>query len=319
MNLGILGISDICQKAVMPYISREIDVVAAASRSYEKANLFSKKYNISKVFGNYNELLEDKAIDSVYVALPPTEHFFWVCESLLHNKNVLVEKPMCLFEKEFVNIYRLLGNKVLMEAIMIQHHPWMLKVKEILKSKKYGKTLRCFTTITMNISDEMKKGFRTKLDLGGGVLIDELPYWFCIMQNVFDNELNLVDGIILEKKYGVAWKAKIFGKVDNVDVSFYCSYNDLYSSDLLVEMENATLKVNNFFRASLGQYKIVIQVYDNKKLIEKIFFEKQNYYYNQLKCFSNCIKNKNYEKKHIKNSKERVFYMEKVLYLVGER
>ena len=42
----------------------------------------------------YDELLNDQEVDTVYVALPNHLHFEYAKQALLANKNVILEKPL---------------------------------------------------------------------------------------------------------------------------------------------------------------------------------------------------------------------------------
>ena len=49
-------------------------MVAVGSRSPERASAFAAEHGIDRAVGSYQELVEDPAVDVVYVASPHSEH-----------------------------------------------------------------------------------------------------------------------------------------------------------------------------------------------------------------------------------------------------
>ena len=69
-------------------------VVAVGSRNRARADEFATRWTVPTAYGSYRELLDDPAIDIVYVATPHTEHHACALAALAAGKHVLVEKPM---------------------------------------------------------------------------------------------------------------------------------------------------------------------------------------------------------------------------------
>lgn len=323
MNLGIIGTSDISTKSIIPYVKEleEIKITGVASRTSQAAKEFSNKYNIPYYYDSYQNLLKSSDIDSVYIALPPAMQGNTVLEALYYQKNVLVEKPICTEYSQILSIKKIAQKKQLFvcEGIMIKHHPWIDKLKNIIHNNKYGKILKCCTKLTMQIPQQMLEGYRINPKLGGGVFLDEAPYWLFILQNTIGLEMNEIELKHLSIKNKVDWELNIASKVDQIPVEFYCSYKDNYAANHIIYLENATISVKNFFRPSLGNYKmnITIDQQNNKK--ENISFEKQNYYFNQLVYFLKNVENQKVSQACINESEERVKLIEKIYNLIQNK
>jgi predicted dehydrogenase len=67
-------------------------VVAAGSRSLERAEEFASRFGVERAYGSYESLVEDREIDAVYVASPHSEHHDHALLALNAGKPVLVEK-----------------------------------------------------------------------------------------------------------------------------------------------------------------------------------------------------------------------------------
>lgn len=310
MNIGIIGTSEISQTAILPFQTEQFNVTAIASRTYDNALYYAQKYKIDDAYRGYSNIVENPNIDAVYIGLPPLLQEKWIIHALENNKKVIVEKPACLSLSGLKKIEDLQGNLMVLEGIMIRHHPWMSKMKEIINSKEYGKLLKSTTSINMMIPSDMESGFRSNRELGGGVLIDEMPYWISILQETIGLDLNIIS-MIKNCKDGVTWNAKINGTIQQILIEFICSYENPYAATQLYTFEKAEVSIPNFFRSSMGDYKINIIIDHNEKS-EKIVFPPQNYYRNQIQywCKNNALtQSVNLEKKKLN---ERVSLYEKI-------
>lgn len=75
-------------------------------------------------------------------------------------------------------------------------------------------------------------------------------------------------------------------------------------------MDSAILEVKNFFRASMGDYKITIIIKKSDR-VDKITFPSQNYYRNQILYFNKC--NAEISKEYMKQSEERAYLLEQII------
>lgn len=67
-------------------------VVAAGSRSLERAEAFARAYGVDRAYGDYESLVGDPEVDAVYVASPHSHHHDHALLALAAGKPVLVEK-----------------------------------------------------------------------------------------------------------------------------------------------------------------------------------------------------------------------------------
>ena len=76
MKIGILAAGKIAHSMAKTMTQMEqAECYAVASRSYEKAKEFAEKWGFEQAYGSYEEMLEDPAVELVYVASPHSHHF----------------------------------------------------------------------------------------------------------------------------------------------------------------------------------------------------------------------------------------------------
>lgn len=171
-KVGIIGagwIADKMAEALSPL--SDYCVYAIASRSLEKAAAFAERWNVPKAYGSYEEMLDDKDVDLVYIATPHSHHFPHAMLALEHGKHVLVEKAFTANAKEAEILIRTAREKGLFitEAIWTRYMPLSHKVKEIMESGIIGEPR--LLTATLCYMMEFKERI-LRPDLCGGALLD---------------------------------------------------------------------------------------------------------------------------------------------------
>ena len=151
----------------------DVILYAIASRDAKTAQKAARKYGFLKSYGAYEDLLDDPAVDVVYISVPNGLHFEWAVKALSANKHVLLETPLTsntIEAKKLVDKFERTG-KVLMEAMHWQFHPAAHFFRGIVDSGKYGKIVKTYARIT-NSPTTPAGDFRWQYDLGGGSLMD---------------------------------------------------------------------------------------------------------------------------------------------------
>ena len=140
MKLGILGTGMIA-KEVLQFVNQlEIEsiYILSTQKSIEKAKELAEKYNISKCFTDYNDMLASD-VEVLYIALPNHLHYEFTKKALENGKHVILEKPST---SNFAQLDELItlaknNNVYLLEAVNLYHLPAYKALKNDLD--KIGK------------------------------------------------------------------------------------------------------------------------------------------------------------------------------------
>jgi predicted dehydrogenase len=175
VNIGILGAANIAPAALLKPALRtgRVQVSAVAARDPEKAAAFAKKHKIPRVHATYEALLEDDALDAVYIPLPNGLHGHWTIAALQAGKHVLCEKPFTANADEARSVAEAAGahpGLVVMEAFHYQYHPMTRRLVEIVQSGELGN----ITAIDIAFAAPLAKpgDIRYQLALAGGATMD---------------------------------------------------------------------------------------------------------------------------------------------------
>lgn len=88
----------------------------------------------------FKEIIEDDSIDGVVLASPPNTHKEIACALLAADKNIFVEKPLCMNIDECNEIkdYLSKSNGILMVGHLLHYHPGYRKILSFIKSREHG-------------------------------------------------------------------------------------------------------------------------------------------------------------------------------------
>ncbi|KAI3397093.1 hypothetical protein diail_11236 [Diaporthe ilicicola] len=108
LKFGILGAANIAEMAlVTPAKSHpEVIIHAIAARDKARAVAYAKSHGIPEVRDSYQAILDDPAIDVVYIPTPNGLHFEWALKALAAGKHVLLEKPSTSNAEEAQLLFR---------------------------------------------------------------------------------------------------------------------------------------------------------------------------------------------------------------------
>lgn len=172
---GILSTAHIGRKSLIPamHAARNGIPAAVASRDIEKARAFAEATGIPKVYGSYEDLLADPAIDAIYNPLPNGLHAEWAMKAAEAGKPVLCEKPFTVTSAEarqVVEHFRARGLLVA-EAFMYRYHPQTARVVQMVQDGAVGDLHTLHAAFTVAIPNPAEN-IRFKREIGGGSLFD---------------------------------------------------------------------------------------------------------------------------------------------------
>ena len=259
INWGIIGLGSIAQKFSEAFAqTSNSTLLAVASKSSQKIESYKKQFFIEDkfTFKNYEDLINCKEVDIVYIALPNSLHFNWIMECIKNNKNTLVEKPATLNYQEASRIKKILNNKSIFfgEAFMYRYHPQINYILELIKNGTIGDLISMESSFGENILTKKKFFFfkkkkkinkndrRFDKKLGGGCILDLgcYPTSFSLLINSVINKTEIND-------FDLSNISKNIGET-GVDIHS--------SADLLFE-NGFKSKVEASFQKSVGQKSII--------------------------------------------------------------
>ena len=197
----------------------DAELVAVASRSYDRAETFAKEFNIDTVFSSYKEMAESDLIDVVYVSTIHPYHES-VAEIFLNaKKHVLCEKPMCVNAFQAKRLVECAKNNgvFLMEAMWSRFLPAVIAAEKSVGNGEIGDVMGVSADFCYSIeTEEDPKLFENTL--AGGSLLDVGVYALHIADMFVKAKLEQIKSVS-NIQDGVDYHTQMHLKYDNGSIA----------------------------------------------------------------------------------------------------
>jgi predicted dehydrogenase len=178
LRLGILGCANIAKQFARDVgDSPLVSIQAVASRDLSKAQQFAQTYGIARAHGSYEALLNDSALDAIYIPLPNSLHAEWAIRAMQAGKHVLCEKPLALNLAEVKRMFDVARQHGVM---LLESYPYWFQpqTRDLIACSSHDKigevrSMQASFGFTLGNPDH---NIRMKPDLGGGALLDAGSY-----------------------------------------------------------------------------------------------------------------------------------------------
>jgi predicted dehydrogenase/threonine dehydrogenase-like Zn-dependent dehydrogenase len=170
-KIGIIGAGNFTSATMIPALLKSrASIKYIASSQGLSAKILAKKAKAEYAVADYRKILQDPEVNTVLITTRHNAHASMVLECLKADKNVFVEKPLCLNEtelNEIIEVYKQKSNLSLTVGFNRRFSPFAVKMKQLLGSSP------------MNIVATMNAGFIPPefwvhdLQIGGGRIVGE--------------------------------------------------------------------------------------------------------------------------------------------------
>jgi len=195
---AVLGVAKIAITKVIPAMQKGewSEVVAIASRDWNRARAAADDLGIPKAFGSYEEALADPDIECIYNPLPNHLHVPWSIRAAEAGKHVLCEKPvaMSVAECRALIAARDRNGVKIGEAFMVRTHPQWPRARELARSGEIGDLRAIAGAFTYFNRDA--QNIRNLPEFGGGAVMDIGCYPIQISRFLFGEEPETVLALI---------------------------------------------------------------------------------------------------------------------------
>jgi predicted dehydrogenase len=176
------------------------EVAAVGSRTLINAQEFANTFG-GTAYGSYEELVEDPAVDAIYVATPHPSHKENVISALNAGKPVLCEKPFAVNAKEAQEMVATAqkNNVALMEAMWARFLPHYAQVREVIASGVLGTILTVQADHGQRLADRNIPRL-VEPSLAGGALLDLGIYPVSFAHMILGNPTKIsASGVLTDK------------------------------------------------------------------------------------------------------------------------
>ena len=190
-KIAIVGAGNISNTRHIPALKKvgTADVIGVLSNRLDRAEKTAHNNNIphfaqikdNEADGGLGALDWFADVDAVVIGAPPKLHYRLVKMALQQGKHVLVEKPMMMDDKECDELIALAKKKKKIFYVMhnFQYARRMVKLNEIIKSKKYGEIINITELQFTNHDRRLPEWYN---DLPMGLFYDEAAHFMYLLE-----------------------------------------------------------------------------------------------------------------------------------------
>lgn len=290
INWGVLGCANIAQWRFLPSLAQASNarLYAIASRgNHEKLLQFAERFKPVKTYDSYEALLQDPAIDAVYIPLPNGLHAEWVIKAAEHKKHILCEKPLGVDVNEVKAMQDACSahNVLLMEAFAYRHSQLLSTVQEIISQGKIGQVQLVESHFSFPL--DQPENVRLSSALKGGATYDIGCYNIDLITTLLDaNPVTVKAFGLIGPESGVDEMSSVIMTFEKgIQAYSFCSFHACDRNEYIVQGDQGKLVVSPAFNQT-GPVDIILQNSEGDSIIT---VDCANPYTLEIEQFGRCI------------------------------
>ncbi|HQJ74615.1 MAG TPA: bi-domain-containing oxidoreductase [Bacteroidota bacterium] len=191
INIGFIGVGSHAQTNLLPHIeSAGAHILGVCDSQGMVAKFIAEKYKSNFCTSNADDIFSNEKINTVFVSTRHNSHAEYVIKSLQNDKNIFVEKPLCLKYEELEEITRIYNEKIssgkninLLVGFNRRFAPLMKKTKEFFSDVVDP----IIVNFRVNAGFIPKSHWVQDPDEGGGRIMGEVCHFVDVIQYLSDS------------------------------------------------------------------------------------------------------------------------------------
>ncbi|WP_423147252.1 Gfo/Idh/MocA family protein [Rubrolithibacter danxiaensis] len=204
---GIIGCGDVTEVKSGPAFNKvkNSSLHAVMRRDLAKARDYAERHHVPEYYCQADELINNPAVDAIYIATPPLYHEEYTIAALQAGKPVYVEKPMTMNESSALKMLEC--SKTTGVKLCVAHYrrglPIFKKIKELIDSGEIGEVrfvrMKLFQPDQAEMIAKTQENWRVNPEISGGGLFHDLaPHQLDLMLYFF-GDVKTAHGIALNQ------------------------------------------------------------------------------------------------------------------------
>ena len=196
LGIGFIGAGSYAQSHLLPNIPGEErkNLIGIMTQTGTSSRSTAERFDFSFCTTKIKDILENKDINTVFIATRHDSHAQYVEQALSSGKHVFVEKPLCLnFDQleRIKSIYLKLTNRpALMVGYNRRFSPFVQKARKLASARPLAINYR------INAGSIPKESWVQDMEIGGGRIVGEICH--------FIDTITFLCGSLPSSVYGIA-------------------------------------------------------------------------------------------------------------------
>lgn len=193
-GIGFIGAGSYAQKFLLPFIAKEKGAIfkGLSTATGMNADHMGKKYGFEYVTTRAEDIVEDKSINSVFIATRHNLHAKFVIAALEADKHVFVEKPLAIREEELEEIKTVWekSSGTLMVGFNRRFSPLLIKTKEFFRNAVSPLAIN----YRINAGSIPSDSWIQDPEVGGGRIVGEVCHFVDLCTFLTGSEIKAIHG-----------------------------------------------------------------------------------------------------------------------------
>ncbi|MBN1183332.1 MAG: bi-domain-containing oxidoreductase [Bacteroidales bacterium] len=185
-NIGFIGAGSFAQSYLIPSVKGYGSLDTVVTRDGLNSKNVAQKFGFNRASSNPIHILENQAINTLFIATQHDTHVKYAMAGLKNNKAVYVEKPLAMNVEELNEIIGVYENSA-SPMLMVGFNRRFAHISQIAKAsfKNTGEPLVMNFRVNAGF---IPKDHWTQTSAGGGRIIGEICHFIDLMQFFTDSE-----------------------------------------------------------------------------------------------------------------------------------
>lgn len=252
--IGFIGAGSFTQNFLLPNLKNQQLHTVATNRANTARNV-ADKFGFAYCTGDAESIINNEQINTVFIATPHHLHANYVIKALKANKNVFVEKPLCLTLNELEEIKHAVAQSKgqLMVGFNRRFAPQIIALK-----KTTGSNLPKAINYRINAGKLPPTHWINDPEIGGGRIIGEACHFIDLCQFIADSPIKTIKASAL---------ASVNGVQDTVSISMAFENGSIAS---ISYFSNGSKKLaKEYLEVFCGEQTIIIDDFKTSTLYNK--------------------------------------------------
>ena len=263
INIGYFGIGNFASSYVVPYFKKynNIKLLSIMNSTGVSSEKNKKKFGFINSVNNTDDIIKNHSINTVFISTRHNLHFELFLNSLINGKNIFIDKPICLNNKELQKIVKEYKSLNKPSHVFVNYNrryaPSSLKLKNIMDNDNRPISI----SYKINAGHIPNDHWINDVEIGGGRLLSELCHFIDFMIYLTNSKVS-----------------KVFASTLNTNDS---SVKNTDNFIIVLDFQNGSIgNINYLCDGSTLDNKEEIQIIGNDRVIKLVDF-------NQLSIFTN--------------------------------
>lgn len=247
-KVGFVGAGSFAQYALLPNVKLYADMVGVATSRGNTAKGIADKYGFQYSTGEAEKIFTDEKINTVFIATRHNLHAANVMDSLKNNKNVFVEKPLCMNREELENISQLYKEKSNLHLMVGYNRRFAPAIKKIMSSMDKG--IPKAINYRINAGNMPKDHWVQDKAIGGGRIIGEVCHFIDLVMFLSGSKINFINSVSMDNNPYLMDTLTINMGFENGSIGSICYFSNgasaLPKENIEVFYANKVMVVDDF-------------------------------------------------------------------------